>query len=181
MKKDYYVYVHRTEDTREVFYVGIGSGNRAFTKNSRNIYWRRKVDKHGFEVDILISNLTLDEAYKLEMRLIKYYGRENLCNLTDGGDGVKNPSSETRKKMSEAKKGKTQKKDHIKKRVEAIRSNSSRVNKSSSGFKGVVWHKKAMKWMAQVSVDGRCVYLGLYDCKFEAWLKVMKYKGKVAV
>ena len=181
MKKDYYVYTHKTKDTHEVFYVGVGSGNRAFTKNSRNIYWHRKTKKHGFDVEILIRDLCLYEAYKIEIELIRHYGRDSLCNLTDGGDGVKNPSSEARKKMSDAKKGKTQKKDHIKKRVEAIRSNTNRVNKSSSGFRGVVWHKKSMKWMAQASVDGRCVYLGLYDCKFEAWLKVMKYKGKVAV
>jgi hypothetical protein len=33
---------------------------------------------------------------------------------------------------------------------------------NTSGFKGVTWHKKAEKWQAQIQVEGKVYYLGLY-------------------
>lgn len=181
MNNEYYVYEHHRASDGSVFYVGMGRGKRFKTKDSRNIHWKRIVAKHGFLAKIIASGLTLEEAYQLEIDTILAYGKENLCNITDGGDGVRNPSEETRKKMSNAKMNKRQSSEHIKSRVEAIRRNPSRKNKTISNFRGVVWNKKAKKWQAQVSVDGRCVYLGVYECKFEAWLKVLKYKGAVSV
>lgn len=181
MEKKYYVYIHRRDDNGEVFYVGMGHGKRSVSKSSRNIHWKRVANKYGYKAEIVYDNLSLEEAYEKEVNLIKVYGKDNLTNITDGGDGVRNPSEETRKKMSDAKLNKSQGSDHIKSRVEAIRRNPSRKNKTISNFRGVVWNKKAKKWQAQVSIDGRCVYLGVYECKFEAWLKVMKYKGVVSV
>lgn len=35
--------------------------------------------------------------------------------------------------------------------------------RNTSGFKGVTWHKKARKWMAQINADGAHRYLGLHD------------------
>lgn len=94
----------------EVFYIGIGTLKRAYSDKGRNKFWRRTVDKYGYEVQILKSNLTWEEATELEIALISFYGRRdlglgNLVNLTDGGEGVINPSDEARLKMSEAKKG----------------------------------------------------------------------------
>lgn len=37
----------------------------------------------------------------------------------------------------------------------------TRVNKS--GRKGVCWHRAAGKWIAQIQVRGRYIYLGLHD------------------
>jgi hypothetical protein len=34
---------------------------------------------------------------------------------------------------------------------------------NKSGAKGVVWHKKAKKWMVNVTVDNKTRYLGLYE------------------
>ena len=36
---------------------------------------------------------------------------------------------------------------------------------NTSGHKGVTWHKRAGKWMAQITVDGKCRYLGLFADK----------------
>lgn len=33
---------------------------------------------------------------------------------------------------------------------------------NTSGAKGAFWHKRAQKWMAQIKVDGRLIYLGLH-------------------
>ncbi len=39
---------------------------------------------------------------------------------------------------------------------------------NTSGFKGVCWHKLGKKWMAQIKVDGRHIYLGLFETAEEA-------------
>lgn len=95
----------------EVFYIGIGTSKRAYDINSRNKHWNHIANKYGYEVQILKSNLTWEEACELECILIEYYGRQDLglgslVNMTDGGDGLINLSDESRDKMSDAKKGK---------------------------------------------------------------------------
>lgn len=34
---------------------------------------------------------------------------------------------------------------------------------NKSGVKGVVWHKQKSKWMAQIRVNNKNIYLGIYD------------------
>ena len=41
--------------------------------------------------------------------------------------------------------------------------NRSKTLSNKSGFKGVSWHKKANKWVAQVTKDYKLYYLGLYE------------------
>ena len=41
---------------------------------------------------------------------------------------------------------------------------------NTSGFKGVVWHKQAQRWYAQISVDSRSRALGLHDTPEDAAL-----------
>jgi len=108
------VYEHLRNDTNEVFYVGIGAQeNRAFDKRSRNKHWYNIVNKVGYTVNIVYENIEHNEAKKIEILLIKKYGRKdlglgNLVNMTDGGEGALGliRSEETRQKMSEANKGK---------------------------------------------------------------------------
>ena len=179
MDKDFYVYEHRRASDGSVFYVGMGQGRRATTNGSRNIYWKRIVAKHGFTATIVASGLTLEDAYKLEVFLIKKHGRENLCNLTDGGDGVRNPSKAVREKIRSAKLGKKQSEYHVEKRRSAILASKTRSN-SRTGLKGVVWHKRAQKWAATASKNGRHIHLGLYDCTFAAWKAAMKWREQNA-
>jgi hypothetical protein len=88
------VYLHKTKDTNEVFYVGIGkSKKRAFDKHRRSNIWKSYVDKHGVNVYITHENICWEDACLIEIYLISFW-RENsnkkLCNLTDGGEGVLN-------------------------------------------------------------------------------------------
>jgi len=83
-----YIYLHRTNDTGEVFYVGKGSGNRATETRGRNQHWHRVVNKAGFTAEIIVRGLTDEEAYALEVEIIAEYGLENLVNQTLGGDGI---------------------------------------------------------------------------------------------
>lgn len=84
--RSYYVYSHKRKDTGEVFYYGKGKGRRAYEP------WRNKwhdaiVKKFGFEVEILKSGLTDEEAKAEEIKLIAETSLK-LTNQTPGGDGV---------------------------------------------------------------------------------------------
>lgn len=88
------LYFHRRKDTNEVFYVGIGSKRRTKDTTNRNQYWHNIVNKVGYDIEIIHTNLTWEEACELEIEYIKKLGRKdkglgNLVNLTDGGDGAK--------------------------------------------------------------------------------------------
>lgn len=39
---------------------------------------------------------------------------------------------------------------------------------TSSQFKGVWWHKQDRKWQADIRINGRKIYIGLFDCEIEA-------------
>ena len=41
--------------------------------------------------------------------------------------------------------------------------NSKLAKNSTSGFKGVSWHKRAGKWSAQYNINGRKKHLGLFE------------------
>jgi hypothetical protein len=103
MAKDYYVYVHRRKSDGRVFYVGKGQGRRANDVRHRSKYWNRIVEKHGLVVDIVHHFSHEPDAFSLERELIAFYGRGNLCNLTDGGEGPSGikRSEATKKLMSE--------------------------------------------------------------------------------
>lgn len=54
---------------------------------------------------------------------------------------------------------------------EATRSqnmSNKRGVRSSSGFRGVFWHKKAKRWQAHIRVNGTRINLGLFDNAQEA-------------
>ena len=101
--KTWYIYGHFTEDTNELFYIGVGTGRRAWSKN-RNQYWNRIVEKHGYSIEIICDGFTCrDEAVKEEVRL-QILNKPRAC--FQYGD-VKNKiiREETRKKLKEASTG----------------------------------------------------------------------------
>lgn len=80
----------------ELFYIGIGSRKRSYSRYSRNKYClsvRSKAEKEGtFSVEILFEDLTWEQACMIECQLIQQYGRRDLgtgclTNMTDGGEG----------------------------------------------------------------------------------------------
>lgn len=110
-----YIYRHIRLDKNEVFYIGKGTNTngqyyRSKEKSSRNPHWHNIVNKTEYDIEIMLDELTEDEANKKEVELILLYGRLDLgtgtlVNMTDGGDGVSGSSEETRKKQSESAKG----------------------------------------------------------------------------
>ncbi len=100
------VYLHRRNDDNSVFYVGMGSRKRAFDKYSRNYYWKNIVKKHDYTCEIVAKDLSIEDAYELEMFIISELGRKDLnkgrlVNLTNGGDGHNTPNSEVIKTLIE--------------------------------------------------------------------------------
>lgn len=100
-KTSFYVYVHKTSAGR-IFYVGKGHGRRAWSHKKRSNYWLTTVRKHGLVVEVVEDDLLEWYAFEREVALIHFYGRANLVNMTDGGDGSSGyiPTAETRLKTS---------------------------------------------------------------------------------
>jgi hypothetical protein len=109
MTNNYYVYAYlRSKDSITAlagtpYYIGKGVGNRAFVKHGGGSPPTKEC------IIFLKEELSEQDAFNLEIELISKYGRKDLNtgilnNRTNGGDGLKNPSVTTRKKLSEAKK-----------------------------------------------------------------------------
>ena len=110
-----YIYKHTRKDTNEIFYIGIGvvkNYDRAYQKKCRNIHWKRIVNKTEYLIDIIEDNLTWKIACEKEIELILKIGRRDLgsgplVNLTNGGEGLCNPSIEVRNKIRSCFQGKS--------------------------------------------------------------------------
>lgn len=132
-----YVYQHIRLDTKEIFYVGIGTGRnfyRSREKARRNSHWTRIVEKYGYLIEIVIANISFEDACVIEKELIQQIGRVDLgkgtlVNLTDGGDGTIGTivKEETKVKLSAVWSGRK-------------RSQSDKDKKSVSGKNG--WEKR---------------------------------------
>jgi hypothetical protein len=77
------------------FYVGIGSDNkyiRANESKNRTKWWKSIYNKSEINIQIILDNLSWEEACEKEKEFIALYGRKdlgkgNLVNMTDGGEG----------------------------------------------------------------------------------------------
>src|ERR1017187_5981758 len=105
MKRDRYVYGLYAGDQPMPCYIGIGKGRRMFDHIKAASTGRLEGNKrksltliacHKRKIHIiaykLITNITLQEAYKHEKRLIAFYGRRDLktgclLNACAGGHG----------------------------------------------------------------------------------------------
>lgn len=65
----FYVYFHRRTSDNSIFYVGKGTGKRAWNKDNRSKRWYEEADS-GFTIEIVEDNLSNTEALALENELI---------------------------------------------------------------------------------------------------------------
>jgi len=100
----YYVYAYISPRTGLPYYIGKGSGYRAWSKH-KNIM---KPNDHRYIV-IMESGLTLVGSLALERRYISWYGKRCnesgiLMNVNDGGDGnTGHKHSDETKRKTQAK------------------------------------------------------------------------------
>lgn len=110
-----YLYRHIRHDTNQVFYVGIGSSTtsheRAYDSSGRSNFWKNITKKTGYDVEIMMDDISLEYANEKEIEFIRLYGRREkggtLVNLNDGGGGAfgNKISDEVKQKISKSLKG----------------------------------------------------------------------------
>jgi len=159
----FYIYEHWRPDTNRCFYVGKGKNRRAWKISGRkNSHHKNIVEKLAslnlsVEVKIVLSNLSEQDAYDAEVSRIAIYGVDNLSNMTLGGEGMKNPTPESRKRMSIAQKKRFR--DHpeeiekmSKQRTGRIPSEETKrkISKSLIGKKHTEETKKKLKVIAKI-------------------------------
>jgi hypothetical protein len=122
MNTKFYVYQLKTSNG-EIFYIGKGNGDRMYKhiriskgnsiNKSKNPKLYNKISNElrrgGYITpEILFESESENECLVKEIELISKIGKENLCNLTDGGEGTSGYklSEETKRKMSLSKIGK---------------------------------------------------------------------------
>lgn len=125
----HYTYIHRRVSDGAPFYVGKGSGRRAWGSGNRSRAWHEFVADGDFVVEIVSTFQTAAEAFECERLVIARLRSEGyaLTNATDGGSGSGGrdrgrPLSErTKKKLRQAHLGKKQSAETVAKRVEKVR------------------------------------------------------------
>jgi hypothetical protein len=113
MSNNYYVYEHWRPDKNVCFYVGKGKGYRAWHLYSRS-RWHQSITSKliaaglALDIRIIARDLSNEKAIALEIERIALYGRENLVNLSSGGEGVPGriASAATKAKLAKSNTGK---------------------------------------------------------------------------
>lgn len=135
-----YLYRHIRLDKNEPFYIGIGSDTeykRANSNHNRTKYWKNIISKTEYRIDIVMDNLSWEEACEKEKEFIALYKRKSdggiLCNLTLGGEGVYGlkHSDQSKQLMSIQRKGRKQSEETIIKRAKKL----SGINNPNYGKK----------------------------------------------
>lgn len=118
----FYVYAYYEPEHAQPFYIGKGHDRRAwdhlmpcfYTRVSRLYNKIRQLLKDGYipDIQILEDNLSEQDAFTLECKLIRQYGRVSngtgcLLNETEGGEGIRGlvRSERQRKSVGERSKG----------------------------------------------------------------------------
>lgn len=104
MNNKYYVYVHETM-SGEVFYVGKGTGDRAWRKG-RDLNWDLYVERHlrnEYKVRIVLENLSENQALIEEETLMARYG-DKLVNRQNMSRGLDIEALNTRNKIEDQRK-----------------------------------------------------------------------------
>jgi hypothetical protein len=104
----FYVYEHTRPDTGAIFYVGKGKNLRCNRTSGRNLHWQRIVAKSkGFRARKIVEDIDEELALLIEVERISQLKElgVKLCNMTDGGEGISNPSPELRAHFSKMRTG----------------------------------------------------------------------------
>lgn len=79
----FYVYIHRRKDTGEIFYVGKGCGERAWSFDGRNREWVKVACENGRSVEIIAEGMLEPTALLLEGMLMALH-KDTIVNIKNG-------------------------------------------------------------------------------------------------
>ena len=151
------VYTHTNKKTNKVIYVGAGTPKRPYDMHSRSAEHRAIIETDGVIVNIVKSGLTIEDASSLELKTILKYGLDNLLNKTTRCSGLESPSKEEVKRIKATKSAK-----------KALDPNYGMSRDATSQHIGVCWYTGTNKWTAQIKIDGKSKYLGVFTDELEA-------------
>jgi hypothetical protein len=172
----YYTYAHYTPKG-DLFYIGKGKDDRAYSYHKRSYQWREIVAKNrGINVQILADWNTEKEALSHEELLISCFKDmgAKLVNLTDGGLGLK---------------GYTQSPETRQKRIGLLigykhKNITCPICKKEGGETSMKrWHFDKCTgnrpFKARISYNGKRVYLGYFATQQEADQKCIDFYASV--
>ena len=137
------------------------AGCTGYTSKGENFYFDRddirKVVKHTWHVNsngYVTTNVSIGHKKQKVVSLHRYIMDEH--NPTVFIDHINGNTLDNRKSNL--------------RRVNSAQNsqNHKKLKTNTSGTTGVYWHKNKNKWESCISVDGKNVYLGLFDSKEEA-------------
>ena len=151
------VYAHRRKDNGDIFYIGMGvCEKRANNFSGRNRYWKSMEQEYGAYVDVLATDLSVEDAEELEMFLIQEIGRDNLTNITKGGQKGRlgdRKTKEEREKISKSRMG-----------MKFSQEQKDKISKSKKGQnKGIKNHKSVQVYCGTLDKTFECIL----DCAAE--------------
>jgi len=166
-ENDTCVYMHIKKTNREAFYIGIGNSKRPYDNNRRSEWWKSTVNKYGYEIIVLKEGISWSDACKIEIDLIKYFGRRDLgegplVNMTNGGDGTKGTTFNKGKKRSE------EQKEYMSKLMKGryvsseTRSKMSKWQSGSKSFKSILTEDIVIEILKELRGDnyrGKIMYM----------------------
>jgi hypothetical protein len=174
----FYTYIHASPDG-DVFYVGKGKDNRAYSMSDRSWVWRDRFNKNdGILVKIVRRFETELESYSHEKELIEHYKSTgcDLVNMTEGGPGVYGyvQSEKTRQIKRQRMLGY---------KHELVTCPNCGTSGGATTMKR--WHfdrcnGPSRRFPARVTVNGMRIYLGKYETKAIADQVEADYYAKVA-
>ena len=136
----FYVYAYLRKDGTP-YYIGKGKGKRAYSNRGRRI--NKPTDNSRIQILEYYENE--EDAFTKEIELIKQYGRKDigtgiLWNMTDGGEGTVNKSSESIEKIRQAMTGK-------------VMSEETKEKLRIARAKQVFTEEQKQRWRASVTSD----------------------------
>lgn len=91
------LYSHSRKDNNEIFYIGIGDHARPYSRSGRPSLWIEIADSVGYDVTILLKDISKEDASYWERRLISTFKKKS-----EGGILV-NKSSEVHDQWAQSK------------------------------------------------------------------------------
>ena len=169
----FYTYMHSTPK-HQVFYIGKGKEDRAFSRSDRSYLWKQKTEQgRGLNIQILADWPTEKEAYEHEQFLIACFNDmgAKLVNQTSGGKGVIDykQSPEVRKKNAGRMIGYKHKVLSCPKCGQV----GGQTSLKRWHFNNCIGKRPIFK--ARVTVDEKRISLGVFDTKEEATKVMIDY------